>query len=418
MFGNIPLSEDYGGAVQLLNKFTRSVDKRFHDEIYELVTGIKETFNFRLLNALPSSLEGVYKVIDAQDIGVLHQPTATRDVEWLEEHGKCIDHIIPGKSMIEGAGHGAFAKRNLSEGLVITGSPLHNIPSERFFYLYDSDKAEDRENNRTDHIIGKQLTINYCYSHPETTLFLCPYGAGVNYINHNKTLANVKIQWAKDGETGHNESWLEMSTNDRAWESSPSLALDYVALRDIKEGEELFLDYGDIWEEAWQDHVKNWKVADNWNDYTSAARYNAEHAGDALRTIKEQRDDPYPANLQMHCHSDLLEDDWRQSTFEWKNNDKGHNGYPCQVRNRDDVSNKYDILIFYVDNGEEATDDDEYRSYSVPRKSITFVDVPYTTDMHLLQAFRHPLTLPHELVPEAWKTPIPLIDASFTCSSA
>ena len=388
--------------MRLLNKFTRRVDNRFHDEIYKLVTDTKEIFDSRSLNALPSSLEDAYKVIDAQDIGVLHQSTAMRGLEWLEDHGKCIDHIIPGKSKIEGAGHGAFAKRNLSEGLIMTGSPLHHVPSETFFYQYDSEKDQDGEDKRIDHIIGKQLTINYCYSHPEINLFLCPYGAGVNYINHNRTLANVKVQWARDGETGHSESWLGMSPTDLALKSTPSLAIDYVALRDIKQGEELFLDYGDIWEEEWQDHVSNWKVADHWNNYTSAARYNAEHADDALRTIKEQKDDPYPVNLQMRCHTKLLEADWQQKPLKWKNNDKG---YPCLIVDRNDMDKTFSVLFFYKDKGEENTHDHKYRRSSVPRKSITFVDSPYSTDMHLFQAFRHPLTLPHELVPDAWKMP-------------
>jgi hypothetical protein len=36
-------------------------------------------------------------------------------------------------------------------------------------------------------------------------------------------------------------------------------AFDYVALRDIKEGEKLFLDYGNGFEAAWQKHETNYK---------------------------------------------------------------------------------------------------------------------------------------------------------------
>jgi len=34
------------------------------------------------------------------------------------------------------------------------------------------------------------------------------------------------------------------------------LSFEYVALRDIEEGEEIFMDYGEEWEDAWEQHVK------------------------------------------------------------------------------------------------------------------------------------------------------------------
>ena len=30
-------------------------------------------------------------------------------------------------------------------------------------------------------------------------------------------------------------------------------------LEDIEEGDEIFIDYGDLWQEAWDDHVKDWE---------------------------------------------------------------------------------------------------------------------------------------------------------------
>jgi hypothetical protein len=49
-----------------------------------------------------------------EDMGVLHQPNATRYLEWLQEHGKCMDHIIPDHQRLKMQGMGAaFAKRFL-----------------------------------------------------------------------------------------------------------------------------------------------------------------------------------------------------------------------------------------------------------------------------------------------------------------
>lgn len=73
------------------------------------------------MNALPDTWENA-EIAYSHDIGETHQPNATRSVEWLDEHGKCVDHIRPGQSTIEGAGHGAFIKRKCCYGIL-------NIPS-------------------------------------------------------------------------------------------------------------------------------------------------------------------------------------------------------------------------------------------------------------------------------------------------
>ena len=39
------------------------------------------------------------------DMGILYQPNATRTLAWLNQYGKCIDHIIPNQSTIQGAGY-------------------------------------------------------------------------------------------------------------------------------------------------------------------------------------------------------------------------------------------------------------------------------------------------------------------------
>ena len=80
----------------------------------QLLLPIKEIWNSRALNALSKSF-GEASIAYQEDIGTIHQPIATRSLEWLEENGKSVDHIVPRKSTIIGAGHGA------------SGSPLHYI---------------------------------------------------------------------------------------------------------------------------------------------------------------------------------------------------------------------------------------------------------------------------------------------------
>jgi hypothetical protein len=88
-------------------------------------------------------------------------------LEWLQEHGKCQDHLRPGTSSIPQAGRGAFAARNLPKGTVVGYAPLIHI----------GEKAMDLWNikypagyNQTD------LVINYSFGHSKSSLLLTPYG--------------------------------------------------------------------------------------------------------------------------------------------------------------------------------------------------------------------------------------------------
>lgn len=39
----------------------------------------------------------------------------------------------------------------------------------------------------------------------------------------------------------------------------------------------------------------------------------------------------------------------------------------------------------------------------IPRGALAFVDRPYTSDLFLAGAFRYPIGLPSEMLPEAWR---------------
>jgi hypothetical protein len=257
---------------------------------------------------------------------------------------------------------------------------------------------------------GQQVLINYCFGHPESTILLCPYGAGVNYINANQSLANVKVQWAQDGNTNHNSEWLNTKPEDMEWIYKSMLAMDYVALRDIKAGEELLLDYGDAWEIAWGAHVKAWKVVADWEEYTSASHFNEMYAESPVRTSEEQNEIPYPENLVINCHPALVE-----QVFDALNEDElfatAHDyieqvgwvpekkGFECIIRNRNDTVGTYEITLIYQENGTNR----KVHHRDIPRKAITFVDVPYTTDLHLPDAFRYPIGIPDDILPDAWR---------------
>jgi hypothetical protein len=146
IFGNIPLSGDYPAALALLQKFVALPvvsDSILWQDLYQLVTQTGTgAWESRRLNALPPTLTDARQAVDAGDMAVLHQPAATRSLEWLAQHGRCIDHIRPGSSTLPQAGRGAFSVRDLPAGTVVTTSPLHHVPNESFMNMYKFTKQE------------------------------------------------------------------------------------------------------------------------------------------------------------------------------------------------------------------------------------------------------------------------------------
>jgi len=211
-------------------------------------------------------------------------PSVFRDVRWLEENGQCMDNIYPGPSTVPYAGRGAFAARPIAEGHLVSPMPLVHIPHRRELDMYD---LEEVINTHTDETVlvrssdgnddgdgasaeptGKQLLLNYCFGHPESNVLLYPFGTASNFINHMPgDRANAKIVWSSSSSEGggglkiHRPEWLKLSPsrlNDPEY-SHVGLAFDVVATRDIRKGEEVFLDYGTEWGKAWDEHVQKFQ---------------------------------------------------------------------------------------------------------------------------------------------------------------
>jgi SET domain len=159
----------------------------------------------------------------------LYQQKPSRNVQWLQQHGWCIDQIEIARSTIPHAGRGAFARMPLSRGTVVAPAPLQVFKDRKIF---QSTSPE-------------QLYVNYCLQPKDSTMLLFPYGQGVNLINHSYRQPNVEWRWSTKTNHMHHSQWFDLS-HDEFWNmvSPGSLILEVVALRDIGEGEELFINYG------------------------------------------------------------------------------------------------------------------------------------------------------------------------------
>jgi len=109
--GMIPVLSSYYEVLDLMSDMVDLLEENNDIDISpstvydELITEFKNIWDSRTLNAIYDfTWEDVRRAIVVDDFGSLLQPNATRSIDWLNENGKCIDHIVHGRSTIDGAG--------------------------------------------------------------------------------------------------------------------------------------------------------------------------------------------------------------------------------------------------------------------------------------------------------------------------
>jgi hypothetical protein len=217
----------------------------------------------------------------------------------------------------------------------------------------------------------------------------------------------------------HKKELLDMDYEEFWKNVNPgSLVLEVVASRDLVAGEELFLDYGPEWEAAWEQHVAKWEPLPNAQSYVYPEDMDET---EVLRTVKEQESEPYPKNLITMCLTPEWDRkknkhvEWYQPEWDW-----AQGLVFCNILDRqtgDDGNDIYTVSLnfFDVDVSEPLVEEEIaydpnvpmeelFIDTGVPRRAIRWIEKPYLDDEHLPNAFRHPIGLPDNLVPVAWRT--------------
>lgn len=152
-------------------------------------------------------------------------PNYIRSLEWLEEHGFCVDALVAGKSSLPNTGRGAFATKHIPKGEYVTAVPLLQAYRKRFTMEW-SDGYEVLWR-------GEQLLLNYCFGRKDSNVLLFPYGPVVTHINHARP-ANVALRWSDRMPAPERLEWTT-SKLLRDWYYS-GLLLELYALEDIAPG--------------------------------------------------------------------------------------------------------------------------------------------------------------------------------------
>ncbi|VEU38802.1 unnamed protein product [Pseudo-nitzschia multistriata] len=357
-------------------------------------------------------------------------------LEFLREEGKCQDHIRPDISEIPHAGRGAFASRDLPKGTIVGYAPLIHVGThgkdlfeivyngeskhgmERFEYrdIEDEDEVDgdleemaESASNRQNRYTKQDLVLNYSFGHKNSTLLLTPYGAMVNYINHKSAKdgdgPNVRVQWPTREFVAHKPEWLSEDLNFfRDSVDKIGLSFDYVALRDIKEGEEITMDYGDEWDQAWKDHVASWTPPENAEEYVHSSKFETDY----LRTPDELLEEPYPWNLHTLCTEYYtkkpgdLENSY-SSTFV---SDRAEQLLPCRVLDRISLEDDDEEEDYLYTVEIQTSENSVVVVHDYPRSDngIQLYDKAYSPMWHMKEAFRHKIAVPDDVFPENWMT--------------
>jgi hypothetical protein len=273
-------------------------------------------------------------------------------------------------------------------------------PAPLQIYKHRSDFAKQKP---------EALFINYCFQFKGSDMMLFSYGPGVNLINHNGQNPNVFIRWSTNHM--HHSQWLSLPPDQMMQMIYPGgLMLEVVALRDIAPGEELFMDYGIDWDRAWNKHVQEWKPLPGGDKYVYPGDIDRNKP---FRTVEEQKNDPYASNLLTVCstgnghhHHGPGEKKWKAYEYDWP-----EGLVHCYIMDRKMVEGEevYTVILD-VDGDRDYSYDpkipmgERYIDVKVPKSAIGFADKPYTSDLHLKNAFRQPIGFPEHLVPELWRT--------------
>jgi hypothetical protein len=307
--------------------------------------------------------------------------------ELLGNTARCVDGVRPGPSKIHHLG--GFTTRAFRKGAIIIGSPiLHSLQHHwnSKAGVWDSFTKSYKVVNATGADDDYALLVNYCWSHEESSILLCPYGIGISYINHSDK-PNTKVQWAPHGQLSQNDEWFDQTPTELSKTNKVGLALDYVALRDIQEGEELTIDYGNAWKEAYREYQQRHGTLTDIDNYNKQS---------LLTTEAEQVASPYPSDIELKCHPNVMHSELPVDVSqEMWNQVKPSDLLECHILERllNEVSDGSTLVIYMVRVWYQGT----WRG----RAGITRTYLKWFVKEQP-SIFRFPMQLPDDMIPKAW----------------
>jgi hypothetical protein len=375
---------------------TQLTSAQWTDLLYRIRNDVM--VNAEVADLLPRSEYALNKAIEQ---GLARSKLLDRTRDWMQLEGTCLDAIRQDASSQESKGRGAFATQFLEKGTVIMTTPV--IPVQQSSFVM---KLNHNQDNRT-----QQLLLNYCLGHRHATTLYCPT-TSVALMNHDAISPNVKLQW-KEPSTflqGSLEEYLNPTKRNNM------LVLEYIAIRDIQQDDELILGYGKEWEDAYQRHLNHGVSAGSntpapelsvqlYNKFAKESLVLSQHVPSHLRSeclVYPQLPMMKDRNQWEDFFSNRMVDkkSWPKDRKRLYHHNDVIGWYPCTVVSMQPGGKSYDVHIFQQDLFHTEVG---RRFRGTPRVRIRFVNAPYQSDQHLPWAFRHYISIPDEIFPLRWR---------------
>jgi hypothetical protein len=426
-YGLIPFNDHYRIADRLLKRFISVSDRLVTQDAFSKVAIMEDTFHQsrnvliawpnHVLGALPNTTESIHLILKNGGTGRKDYLRSIRNIDYLKNFGTCMDHLYVKPSQIPDAGRGVYTERSFEKGSIVTTVPLIHVQDRSVLNMFRyTDFVGHNDHPGLRQPTHQQLLLNYCFGHYQSSLLLCPYGIVSSLINHaptaleneqifrnrkNRNTANLKIKWST-AFTRHPE-WLNMSVSEWASEESSGLSFEYIASRDIDPGEEILIDYGIEWQNAWNLHKKKWKPVNRMVDSLNAANLIIPTEKEWKWPIGDINSNPDAVNLW--CYNLYRTLQGLENTEE--------EAFPCKI-----VHRKWDYksetflytaeLIQIRQNEEEFICDVIFDRvlWLLPRDAFVYGDFldHYNTKHYLYpNSFRHNMQIPDDLMPQSCK---------------
>jgi SET domain len=404
VYGLMPMHADYKEANTFVKTYLSFRDKAFKTIPKYLINELEADlwsvitnwgFETRMLNALPRNHSDLEQIMAWGGTQWRHYKRSIRDMEWLEEHGQCMDNIKPGKSTIAQAGRGVFATRFIPKGGLVAPAPLIHIKDKKELVMYDvlPESKDGLIHRNASRPVHHQLLLNYCFGHRNSTVLLSPYGLLTSLINHSPNAANARITWTSPDKL-RSPDWLKRHPDEWTMESHSGLQFDFVALRDIDANEEITIDYGPEWEAAWKEHVKTWQKPEGADKYIVSY----EMQTDLDRDVPTEDEGGLGETMQVYCH-----EIFRQINGLEESDSDYHRCRAIKRYKNPSGETRYLVELYYVH-------DEDMKSsivvsellFDVPRSVFHFEDTSYTRDHQRPFSFRHEMMIPDDMFPAEW----------------
>jgi hypothetical protein len=175
-------------------------------------------------------------IVPAEYADVRQHSELGKKNEFRTNDNVCLTDVTVFTASNPNIGRGLFAGRNFLRGELVTVSPVLVLSKEIVEITEET-----------------SVLKNYCIAADDVPIVLFPLGT-VAMINHHNSDSNVEMEWYSWTNGVELRSALNGSAMELCKGSLAPLDLAFRAMRDIQEGEELYLFYGNKWEMSWQHH--------------------------------------------------------------------------------------------------------------------------------------------------------------------